>query len=303
MIPKLRTRFNLAVLILLIAVLALPSLVSAGGWAVITLDQLPVGVTAEQPYDIGFMARQHGRSPWLVKEIRIEAKQVQTGRTATFIATPDGKPGHYRAELVFPDAGSWEWGIESGLFPDLQPMPVLQVAGTLPAASVGSGLLSIMEVPVALLGTITALAFAAGIVLIVRNPDKKLLRLAGGGLIIVCVGLVAAFFSSANAQAGQVQMAPEVATVRDTGQQLFLAKGCVVCHTNERALKNSAEYGVNVGPNLTVYRNDPNYLHALLKDPAEIKNESNTEFDMPDLGLKLVEIEALISFINEPSSD
>jgi len=32
----------------------------AGGWAVVTLDELPAQVVAEKSVTIGFMVRQHG---------------------------------------------------------------------------------------------------------------------------------------------------------------------------------------------------------------------------------------------------
>lgn len=300
MFPKLRKHTALIALLVFIAALAVPSLVYAGGWAVITLDKLPENIVAGQPYPLGMMARQHGITPWEGVALIIEARQPESGQTVSFTAEPDQPPGHYQAELLFPQPGRWEWGIRSGLHPEQQPMPALEVgaAGESTAATStesSAGVVGGPDVPTILMGVLAVLAFAAGMVMFVRSRTKRARIWSGIGLMIVFAGLAFAFFSSGQAQARQAQPAAQTPAAAVTGQQLFLAKGCVVCHTNERAIENSAEYGVAMGPNLTAYRNDPDFLHQLLKDPQSVQASSQ----MPNLELKLVEIEALIDFINE----
>jgi len=273
--------------------LAFPAVVSAGGWAVIILDHLPDQLTAGEPYKIGFMARQHGLTAWVVDEMRIEARHLDSGNTAQFIARPDNRRGHYRAELLFNEPGRWQWGIESGLHPILQPMPDLTVGETTAVRGTLAG-------PGRLLGGSALLALVMGIALIIRGPKMMALRLTGGGLIVVCAGLMFAFFSSANAQARQIPPAPADSEI---GRQLFLAKGCVVCHTNTRVLEDPEEVVVEVGPNLTVYRNDPEYLRAFLADPAKMRPAAENVLPMPDLGLKPDEIDALVSFLNRPAPE
>ena len=128
MFAKRFSRIFLAVLTALLATLSVTSLAWAGGWAVITLDRLPENVVAGQPYALGFMVRQHGRTPWQVDQITILASQAESGQSLTFTAKPDEVPGHYQAKLLFPQPGAWEWSIQSGLYPDKQPMPALRVA-------------------------------------------------------------------------------------------------------------------------------------------------------------------------------
>ena len=56
-----RTIFVIGLTLLLAMAFTVPAL--AGGWAVITLDELPGQVEANQPLEIGFMVRQHGVTP------------------------------------------------------------------------------------------------------------------------------------------------------------------------------------------------------------------------------------------------
>jgi mono/diheme cytochrome c family protein len=138
------------------------------------------------------------------------------------------------------------------------------------------------------------LALAGGIALIARSRSSRLRLLGGAGMLVVCGGLVFGLVTRANAQPRQAQPTAQIMPTGATGQQLFLAKGCVVCHVNERALANSAQFGVGSGPDLSAYRNDAAFLQTWLKDPQAVK--ANTE--MPNLGLKAEEIEALVKFIN-----
>ena len=57
---KSKVRGSLFLALGLALTLALP--VFAGGWAVITLDELPMNVVAGESLGIGFTVRQHGRN-------------------------------------------------------------------------------------------------------------------------------------------------------------------------------------------------------------------------------------------------
>ena len=265
--------------------LALPSLVFAGGWAVVTLDALPQNITAGQPLVIGMTARQHGQTPWELEALILEARHQETGHEVSFAAKPDGKPGHYQVELLFPEAGRWEWGVASGLVPVLQPLPVLEVAGGAGVTAVSqkpSPLNALQRVrpPAALLGILALSVLAAGVVLVIRSRDNRRRWLAGTGSLVLCGALAFAMFAYTSAQAQPEPSAIAVSTDAETGRQLFLAKGCVVCHTNERAIAISAQYGFDIGPNLTKYRNEPSYLHAFLANPQAVN-----EILKPKLGI------------------
>jgi cytochrome c2 len=93
----------------------------------------------------------------------------------------------------------------------------------------------------------------------------------------------------------QANAGTEIARAQvEHGRELFRNKGCVTCHQNDRVEGETGIYGI--GPNLTDYRNDAEFLRQWLADPGEVR--PNTQ--MPDLDLSAEEIEALIAFLNEP---
>jgi cytochrome c2 len=80
------------------------------------------------------------------------------------------------------------------------------------------------------------------------------------------------------------------------GRQLFVAKGCITCHRNSR-VENSSEYWTiefTGATDLSKFSASPEVLFIRLKDPSSAKSDTQ----MPNLGLKKDEIEALIAFIN-----
>ncbi|HSG44422.1 MAG TPA: hypothetical protein VLA72_14830 [Anaerolineales bacterium] len=56
-----RSRIALVLALLLSLILAAP--VFAGGWAIISLDELPTKVVAGEPFKVGFTVLQHGQTP------------------------------------------------------------------------------------------------------------------------------------------------------------------------------------------------------------------------------------------------
>ena len=77
------------------------------------------------------------------------------------------------------------------------------------------------------------------------------------------------------------------------GRALFLAKGCAQCHRH-RAVARSGDFGgMWSAPDLSSARWDADYLRKWLKDPPAVKPGTN----MPNLGLRDDEIEALIAFL------
>jgi hypothetical protein len=79
------------------------------------------------------------------------------------------------------------------------------------------------------------------------------------------------------------------------GEHLFLAKGCVNCHINKEV---AARNLVPAGPELTGKKYPPDFLKKFLADPAGTMGKSAEGFDMPDLNLSKIEIDAIAAFIN-----
>jgi cytochrome c2 len=83
----------------------------------------------------------------------------------------------------------------------------------------------------------------------------------------------------------------------ERGKNLFVAKGCVGCHTHQNV---GAETLADIGPDLTTQRFQADYLAKYLRDPS-IKTPTTRTQRMPDLELKEPEIAALIAFLNAGS--
>jgi mono/diheme cytochrome c family protein len=79
------------------------------------------------------------------------------------------------------------------------------------------------------------------------------------------------------------------------GRDLFRNKGCVTCHANQRVEGRSGVRGF-VAPDLTGYRNSPEFLRRWLADPAQARPGAT----MPNLRLAPAEIDDLVAFMNEP---
>ena len=116
---------SLFFVITLALVLVVP--VFAGGWAVVTLDQLPRNVSAGQVVQVRFMIRQHGRTPFEGSDVKVKIQHVESGEQRLIEVKPEGEEGHYVADLTFSKPGRWSWEIHTGLYPDWQPMPDLEV--------------------------------------------------------------------------------------------------------------------------------------------------------------------------------
>jgi hypothetical protein len=75
---------------------------------------------------------QHGVTP--LQDVKPAVTISSGDARRTFAATPTGKPGVYRARVVFPTAGRWQYEIDDG-FVSRQPhtYPAVQIGGPAPA--------------------------------------------------------------------------------------------------------------------------------------------------------------------------
>ena len=293
------SRFRFAIWLALLLALAFAAPVFAGGWAVITLDRLPSNVVAGEPFLLGFMVRQHGRTPMTGLEPTITAA-LDKDEQFVIRAEPDGKPGHYIATLTFPKEGEWQWSIQA--FSMDQPMPVLNVAASVAGSNhevavqsepVRSSISPVWIVRALALG-IAALGLGAAF----QRKSRFALALAALGLLVGAGSFVmgAATAPRVEAQAGlPAQEVADAISQVESGRQLFIAKGCITCHAN-RKISNSSEYWtIDMGAtDLSNFSASPEVLFVRLKDPSAAKSDTK----MPNLELRKEEIEALIAFIN-----
>lgn len=276
-------------IMLALAAIVVPTF--AGGWAVVTLDHLPDQVTTGESVTVGFVVRQHGISP--LGGLRPTVTIQKEGETAPswISARAEGAQGHYAANLTFPSAGVWNWSIHSDFWPETQPMPALTVldgSGTAPASNTPSP----WPFVVGLAGLV---GIAGGGLAYVRTRAPWAVAITLGAAVISGIGFTA---MSARATAST---APKVVTPEsqaELGKRLFIAKGCVVCHTHDAVseVKRVIQFNLDEAPNLTEYSAAPDYLAKWLDDPASIKPKTY----MPKLNLSDGEIGALVAFINAP---
>lgn len=190
---------------------------NGGGWAVLTLDEWPTQVVANQPITIGFTLRQHGQTllSGLGGSVVFEGYGKVGARPLQFRVNATRAEGHYTATITLPTAGVWQWRIE--IFGE-HPMPALTVLAT------------------------------------------------------------------------------DSAQLFGFGRDLFVAKGCAMCHAHA-AISRSGEfqysYGVGGAPTLADRLLAASYVRAWLKDPKAVKPTTL----MPNLNLKPNEIEALVVFL------
>jgi cytochrome c2 len=206
-------------------IVALPALLAAtafaryaGGWAVVSVQDLPDYAVAGQPVTLTYTVRQHGNN--LLDDLKGSVAARSGSAKVDVSAKATGQPGTYAATFTLPNAGDWAVTIESGF-----------------------GRSRVASIPIRALeaGTKT---------LPVMAPDER-------------------------------------------GRRLFVAKGCVTCHTHS---DSKADFG-EVGPELTGKKFAPTYLAEFLANPS-IKPPTVKDVRMPNLNLKQQEISALVAFIN-----
>lgn len=267
----------------------------AGGWAVLTLDDLPQNVIAGESFTIRFSVRQHGNH--LISDIDgvVTAVHPATGETLTFRAQAAEKPGYYEAVIMLPMAGWWNWNIKALGTHTMPPMAVFDTAATFDAASLNAtaafqGSLLTSAAPWQMVGLV---ALGSGLVLFMagwRRPSRLMQATAvavlGGGLVMG----IAFLNNSAKTAVAQQAM---YTTDAELGAALFVAKGCISCHSNNHI--TYARSTVDIGPNLTNYQGDPEFMRQWLRDPAQTRPQTV----MPNLELSDEEITALVAFLNE----
>ena len=291
-------RFRIAIGLALLFALGAAVPVFAGGWAVITLDELPMDVVAGEPLTVGFTVLQHGRTPMDGLEPTITA-HLYKEEFFEVEAEPSGKPGHYTATLTFPKEGEWRWYINA--FSMEQLMPVLSVAA--PVASASNQPVVKSEPATASISPlliVSAAAFGIGLAALAfvfrrRNRFSVALTvlclLVGIGSFVTVPAVPAVEAQSKSSS--DVVSGVSISQV-ELGRQLFVAKGCITCHANNKAARAAEYWVIDAGPNLSNFSASPEALFIRLKDPSSAKSDTQ----MPNLELTKVEIEALIAFIN-----
>lgn len=110
-------------------------LVTLGGWATVTVEDLPEHLVSGQPATLNFTVRQHGIRLLDDLKPRIEASRAG-GASVRADAAPAGSSGRYAAKFTLPSPGDWTITIQSGWGASqvtLEPIPAIAPGGREPA--------------------------------------------------------------------------------------------------------------------------------------------------------------------------
>jgi cytochrome c2 len=113
-----------------LALAALHTPASGGGWAVATLDDWPAQVIADQPFTISFSLRQHGLRLMSGQRGSVVFMEEATPGAAPlrFDVQPAPGEGRYTATITLPHPGRWTWQIEA-FGPHAMPPLLVHAAG------------------------------------------------------------------------------------------------------------------------------------------------------------------------------
>jgi len=292
-----KTKIAIGFALLLTFLLTAP--VFAGGWAVITLDELPTNVKAGEEFTVGFVVLQHGKTPMAGLTPTITAS-LNKDEHFIVMAKEDGKPGHYIAEVTFPKEGDWNWSIQA--FSMDQQMPTLSVAAS-SVASISKPVeeTQIKEISISPLLVASILTAAIGLVGLFITLQRKS-RVAAIITALSLISGVVLFVTGtsvpkveAQSESPSIESSNSSISQVELGKNLFIAKGCITCHYNTKAASRSEYWTIEMGaPDLSNYSGAPEILESRLKDPTSVLSTSQ----MPQLDLTMEEIQALIAFIN-----
>jgi hypothetical protein len=123
----------------LIAVLLLataPASALAGGFATVGLSSTPNGTAPGDPWIVDLTILQHGRSETPLNRLRPTLTvRGPGGERRTFAASPAGRPGIYRARVVFPSAGTWRYEVNDDFPSVVHTYPPVAIGGSSASAA------------------------------------------------------------------------------------------------------------------------------------------------------------------------
>jgi mono/diheme cytochrome c family protein len=110
-----RTMKRLAVGVLVTTlVLVVAAFSRSGGWAVVSVANVPDAWVAGEPLELSWTVRQHGNAHIPGLEPELEARSGSRRVSGTIAgASRDGRAG-YRGTITFPEPGDWQVTVRSG---------------------------------------------------------------------------------------------------------------------------------------------------------------------------------------------
>ena len=280
-------------------VVGMPTTSSAGGWVVVSLDEVPA-VHAGEDTEIGFTALRHGTTPERADDLAV----VVTGPSGSyhrFEAAQQGAPGHYVATITLPEEGQHTWKV-TGTFVDAE-------LGNLAVTSTADGApdLGVGRRPV---GHCVARRGDGGSCRprLPPNSPRSSDRCRPGVMprrAVYVAAAIAAATLSLLAAAARPDAGEEVAAL--DGESLFTTKGCATCHNGPDGVSM-----IGVGPSLADAptwageRVDglsaEEYVEQSMRNPSAFispvyRSSGGPNEGMPLLQLSDDEIDALVDYL------
>lgn len=132
-------RRKLVVVCAFLALMAIPALAQAGGWAIASFDSLPADFEAGESYDLTYTILQHGKTPVDVGTSVVRIRD-SLGAVTEFEAVPIGEVGRYSVAVTFPAAGSFLWEVTQGDF-EAHQLGTIEVSAAAVAVVASGGIL------------------------------------------------------------------------------------------------------------------------------------------------------------------
>ena len=101
-------------LVMVVVALACPAAAVGGGYATVGLQALPTGIEPGEPWKAEFTVLAHGRTPFVDGQPNVIVSRPNGEVVETFPARLVDKQGLYRARVVFPEAGRFDYVIDDG---------------------------------------------------------------------------------------------------------------------------------------------------------------------------------------------
>jgi cytochrome c553 len=118
-------KIALRMLVLVLVSFLIITVAYAGGWAIVTVDELPDYAVAGKPFAVTFTVRQHGVNLLDGLKPTVRAATASSLQT-TVSATPTGSAGQYVAILKVPQSGDWKILVDTD-FPGVSTRAVASV--------------------------------------------------------------------------------------------------------------------------------------------------------------------------------
>ncbi|HEX2112660.1 MAG TPA: hypothetical protein VHF67_14025 [Gaiellaceae bacterium] len=154
------------------ASLGLAGAAAAGGWATVKMSAYPGNAEPGKPWNVDLTVLQHGVRPLAGVRPVFRIRSLRTGEERSFPAAPTATRGVYRASVVFPGPGRWDYEIDDGFGETHTYAPVVIGEPAAPAARGAQGDGAPAAIGIAL-GAFGVVAAALAVLALARRQRRR----------------------------------------------------------------------------------------------------------------------------------